>query len=125
MSAQNINLDETHPAAGDESIIEENRPVTKQEVYRRREEVIDKALISAVKTLAQLQRDSSLVAYSKHPKIVKTFQDNYRISISFSLHVGRAIEGAIGSEYKVDALYLSADTQIALRIDKLCDTYDR
>ena len=52
MSAQNINLDDTHQAAGDESVIEENRPVTKQEVYRRREEVIDKALISAVKTLA-------------------------------------------------------------------------
>jgi len=25
----------------------------------------------------------------------------------------------------VDALYLSADTQIVLRIDQLCDTYDR
>ena len=52
MSAQNINVEETHHAAVDESVIEENRPVTKQEVYRRREEVIDKALISAVKTLA-------------------------------------------------------------------------
>ena len=41
------------------------------------------------------------------------------------MHVGRAIEGAIGSEFKVDALYLSADTQLGLRIDKLCDTYDR
>ena len=39
--------------------------------------------------------------------------------------MGRAIEGAIGSEFKVDALYLSADTQIGLRIDQLCDTYDR
>lgn len=104
---------------------DENKPVTKQDIFNRREEVIDKALISAVKTLTQLQRDQSLIAYSKHPKIMKTFQDKYQISISFSLHVGRAIEGAIGSEFKVDALYLSADTQIALRIDKLCDTYDR
>ena len=55
---------------------------------------------------------------------MKTFQDRYNISISFSLHVGRAIEGAIGSEFKVDALYLSADTQICLKIDQLCDTYD-
>lgn len=47
------------------------------------------------------------------------------ISMSFALHVGRAIEGAIGSEFKVDALYLSADSQIVLRIDQLCDTYDR
>ena len=56
---------------------------------------------------------------------MKTFQDKYNIRISFALHVGRAIEGAIGSEFKVDALYLSADTQIGLRIDQLCDTYDR
>lgn len=41
------------------------------------------------------------------------------------MHVGRSIEGAIGSEFKVDALYLSADNQIGLRIDQLCDTYDR
>ena len=40
------------------------------------------------------------------------------------MHVGRAIEGAIGSEFKVDALYLSQDTKIAERIDTLCDTYD-
>ena len=64
------------------------------------------------------------MAYSRHPRIMKTFQDRYNISISFSLHVGRAIEGAIGSEFKVDALYLSADTQICLKIDQLCDTYD-
>lgn len=66
-----------------------------------------------------------MMAYKNHPRINKTFLDKYNISISFALHVGRAIEGAIGSEFKVDALYLSADTQISLRIDQLCDTYDR
>jgi hypothetical protein len=29
--------------------------------------------------------------------------------MSFALHTGKAIEGSIGSEQKVDALYLSAD----------------
>lgn len=75
--------------------------------------------------MAQMQRAQDLNAYSRHPRIQKTFQDRYNISISFALHVGRAIEGAIGSEFKVDALYLSADTQIGLRIDQLCDIYDR
>jgi len=45
--------------------------------------------------------------------------------MTFALHTGRAIEGAVGSEFKVDALYLSPDTQITLRIDELCDVYDR
>ena len=65
------------------------------------------------------------MAYSKHPRINKSFQDKYTISISFALHVGRAIECAIGSEFKVDALFLSAETQVALRLDQLCDEYDR
>ena len=65
------------------------------------------------------------MAYSRHPRIKQTFKEHYQISMSFALHIGRAIEGAIGSEFKVDALYLSSDTQIALRIDQLCDTYDR
>lgn len=41
------------------------------------------------------------------------------------MHTGFAIEGAVGSEYKVDALYLSADCQITHRLDQLCDVYDR
>ena len=45
--------------------------------------------------------------------------------MSFALHTGSAIEGAIGSEFKVDASYLSTDLQILHRIDQLCDVYDR
>ena len=99
--------------------------LSKHQIQLKREEIVDRAFISAVKTATQLQRAYDLMAYSRHPRIQKTFQDRYQISMSFALHIGRAIEGAIGSEFKVDALYLSSDTQIALRIDQLCDTYDR
>ena len=34
--------------------------------------------------------------------------------MGFGLHVGWAIEGAIGSEYKIDASYLSPNAFIAL-----------
>ena len=110
---------------GAENSEEGDGPMTKAQIYAKREAIVDRALISAVKTLTQLARAQEMMAYKNHPRINKTFLDKYNISISFALHVGRAIEGAIGSEFKVDALYLSADTQIALRIDQLCDTYDR
>lgn len=45
--------------------------------------------------------------------------------MSFSLHTGRACEGPIGSEFKVDAIYVSKEIQIASRIDGLCDEYNR
>jgi class 3 adenylate cyclase len=66
-----------------------------------------------------------LQAYSRHPKISHRFGEKYAIKMSFALHTGSAIEGAIGSEFKVDASYLSTDLQILHRIDQLCDVYDR
>ena len=43
--------------------------------------------------------------------------------MTFGLHIGSAIEGAIGSEFKMDALYLSQDQMISLRLESLCDEY--
>lgn len=45
--------------------------------------------------------------------------------MSFALHTGKACEGPIGSEFKVDAIYISREIQIASRIDGLCDVYNR
>ena len=45
--------------------------------------------------------------------------------MSFSLHTGKACEGPIGSEFKVDAIYVSKEVQVGTRIDQLCDLYNR
>jgi hypothetical protein len=45
--------------------------------------------------------------------------------MSFSLHTGKACEGPIGSEFKVDAIYVSKEIQVGARIDQLCDLYNR
>jgi len=37
--------------------------------------------------------------------------------MGFGLHTGWAIEGAIGSTYKIDASYLSPNVNIASRLD--------
>lgn len=37
--------------------------------------------------------------------------------MGFGLHVGWAIEGAIGSEYKIDASYLSHNVNMASRLE--------
>jgi hypothetical protein len=43
--------------------------------------------------------------------------------VTFGLHYGFAIEGSIGTNMKVDALYISADTQVAYRIEELNEKY--
>jgi len=42
---------------------------------------------------------------------------NYNVSMGFGLHVGWAIEGAIGSNYKIDASYLSPNVNMSSRLE--------
>jgi len=42
---------------------------------------------------------------------------NYKVKMGFGLHSGWAIEGAIGSEFKIDASYLSPNVNMASRLE--------
>jgi class 3 adenylate cyclase len=42
---------------------------------------------------------------------------NYSVKIGFGLHIGWSIEGAIGSEFKIDASYLSPNVGMASRLE--------
>jgi class 3 adenylate cyclase len=42
---------------------------------------------------------------------------NFQIKLGFGLHYGWAIEGAIGSEFKIDASYLSPNVNLASRLE--------
>ena len=67
----------------------------------------DKSLITAVKIVSEIRRASELVVHSKNPEVVKSFGNNYKTHLTFGIHMGWTIEGAIGSESKIDACYLS------------------
>jgi class 3 adenylate cyclase len=43
--------------------------------------------------------------------------DDFRIKMHFGMHIGWAIEGAIGSELKIDASYLSPNVNLASRLN--------
>ena len=47
----------------------------------------------------------------------------YQVAMGFGLHVGWAIEGAIGSEYKIDASYLSPHVNMASRLEAATKQY--
>jgi hypothetical protein len=42
---------------------------------------------------------------------------NYSVKLGLGLHVGWAIEGAIGSFYKIDASYLSPNVNMAGKLE--------
>lgn len=79
------------------------------QIIDEKQEIADKSLIAAVKIVVELRRAQDLQAYSRHPKIAPKFGANYRTKVTFGLHAGWTVEGAIGSEFKIDALYISSD----------------
>lgn len=83
--------------------------------------VADKALASFIVITAMLKKSRRLCQYSLHPGLNKRMPGpngkNYMVRMGYGLHVGWAIEGAIGSTYKVDASYLSPNVNMASRLE--------
>lgn len=48
---------------------------------------------------------------------------NYVVSLGFGLHIGWAIEGAIGSSFKIDASYLSPNVNMANTLEAATKEY--
>jgi class 3 adenylate cyclase len=76
----------------------------------------DFSLLGFVKTLIKIHKDPLVLEYGLDPRL-RSVLGNYKVSMGFGLHVGWAIEGAIGSEYKIDASYLSPNVNMASRLE--------
>ena len=76
----------------------------------------DMALISFLKIMAGISSDPKILKYHMNTALNQRMP-NYCVKMGFGLHVGWAIEGAIGSEFKVDASYLSPNVNLASRLE--------
>ena len=87
------------------------------EVKRQRIRMVaDNALASFVTIIGALRRSSRLHRYRRNKNLNNRI-NNFDVKMGFGLHVGWAIEGAIGSEHKVDASYLSPNVNISARLE--------
>jgi len=77
----------------------------------------DRALAAFVVIHVALKRSPRLKQFCMRDDIRARMGDNFEVSMGFGLHVGWAIEGAIGSEYKIDASYLSPNVNMASRLE--------
>lgn len=73
--------------------------------------------------LGALHRSPLLAEYRRHPGLQQRLGSNCRVNLSFGLHCGWAIEGAVGSEFKIDASYLSPHVSVAKNIELATVTY--
>ena len=81
------------------------------------QQLADVSMISFLKVIAQLKRSRKLAKYKNHDGLCNRIEDPYEVKMGFGLHIGWAIEGAIGSFYKIDASYLSPNVNLASRLE--------
>ena len=85
----------------------------------------DKALIAAVKIVSEIRRSPSFAEYFRKSAVRAKFgSDMKHPYLTFALHMGWTVQGAIGSDNKIDASYLSPNLQFAYRLEELTSFYD-
>ncbi len=82
----------------------------------------DCSILAFLSIIIKINRDLRILSYRKNFKILEKLS-NYKTTMGFGLHMGWAIEGAIGSNYKIDASYLSPNVNMAARLEAATKQY--
>merc|ERR1712238_51010 len=85
----------------------------------------DRALMGLLKSFAGIHRDSSLQEWKNDFRLsagVSAFE--YTVDMIYGMDAGWAVEGAVGSEYKIDATYLSPHVNMASRLMGAAKQYE-
>ena len=79
--------------------------------------VADAALQAAIDTMYSLAQNKEVQDYALRDGVQERMP-GYRVRLGYGLHYGWAIEGAIGTAYKIDASYLSPHVNMAARLEE-------
>ncbi|OII76004.1 adenylate cyclase [Cryptosporidium andersoni] len=82
----------------------------------------DMAVMSFIQVIIEIATCKKLIKYSSN-RLLQERLPNYKVTLGFGLHFGWAIEGAIGSELKIDASYLSPNVNLASRLEEATKHY--
>jgi hypothetical protein len=75
----------------------------------------DRALLGMLKSFAGIHRDKNLYLWQNDFRLSDGV-GSYCVDIIYGMDAGWAVEGAVGSEYKIDATYLSPHVNMASRM---------
>lgn len=98
-------------------------PVTTRVMNKTREQATEKALRAVVNMITGIKNNKSVQEFTKNPNMRKRFGDDHEVSLGFGLHYGWSIEGAVGSEQKIDATYLSPHIDITETLEDSTKRY--
>jgi class 3 adenylate cyclase len=87
------------------------------------ERYAESALASFVDIIIQIASNKDVQIFAEIPAVQKSIP-NFRVKLGFGLHMGWAIEGAIGSGIKIDTSYLSPNVNISSRLEAATKKYN-
>lgn len=82
------------------------------------------SIVSSAAMIGAVHRSPLLGSYREHPGLQYRLGSKCRVHLSIGLHKGWAIEGAVGSEFKIDCSYLSPNVSIATSIERSTEVYN-
>jgi class 3 adenylate cyclase len=99
--------------------------IPKDSLPEQMELLADQALVAFLKALAELNRNQDFICNftaAATARLYKRFP-GYNVRIGSGLHVGWAIEGAIGTHRKIDASYLSPHVNMSEFLESSTKSY--
>lgn len=85
-------------------------------------EAADRALLGYLHIIKCINKRPNILVYRTDVDILNRIP-NYKVKMGFGLHIGWAIEGAIGSHHKIDASYLSPNVNMSARLEAATNQY--
>ena len=76
----------------------------------------DCAVLAYLRCILKINKNLNILEYKKDKRL-KSIIPNFKIDMGFGLHLGYGIEGPVGSEFKMEASYLSPNVNIAARLE--------
>jgi len=101
----------------------ETQEPSSAELQMAETKMCDGALTAYRTCVRKVQSSSKLQAYNSHEEISKYFDGQYSTVIGYGLHYGWAIEGAVGTNIKIDCSYLSPNVNLAARLESATKMY--
>ena len=106
----------------DEFFLDQDETIIRNPSSKKASYIPDLALLSFLKILAKINKDPVILKYRSYQKLIQRMP-NYEVKMGFGMHLGWAIEGPIGSQFKIDASYLSPHVNLASALEASTKAY--
>lgn len=117
----NRNLGDAFLCVWKPQMLDNNSPV--EDLRQAEQKMCDGALTAFRRSVREISRSAKLQAFNKNEEIIKYFDGEHRTVIGYGLNYGYAIEGAVGTNIKIDCSYLSPNVNLAARLESATKRY--